>query len=133
MAAASPAFDPKQIASDIRRAIVAGLNDSARIFYYHAISNLDHVLKRKSGALASSIYDKVTPTRGGGRLTVGTPVHYGRFWEKGFVRGGKSFRRPWLRPAADEVMPEVVSRVESHLARAMSQYAGTVTIDMKIN
>lgn len=132
-AATTPAFDPKKIASDIRGAIMSALRESEPMVKNHAIANLDRVLRRASGRLASSIYTRVRQTRGGGRLTIGTPVHYGRFWEFGFLRGGKKNRRRWLRPGADEVMPEVVRRVETHLARATSQYGGSVTIDMKIS
>lgn len=133
MAAATPAFDPRKIALDIRRAIMNGLRESEPTVKNHAIANLDRVLKRVSGRLASSIYTRTRQSRGGARLTVGTPVHYGRFWEFGFKRGKKLNRRRWLRPAADEVMPEVVRKVETHLARAMNEYTGSVTIDMKID
>lgn len=131
-APATPAFDPRKIAFDIRRAIMNALRESEPMVKTHAIAGLDRVLRRKSGRLAGSIYSRTRQTRGGGRLTIGTPVHYGRFWEFGFNRGGKKNRRRWLRPAADEAMPEVTRRVETHLARAMAQYSGTVTIDMKI-
>jgi hypothetical protein len=123
---------PPNAALIIRRAIMNALRESEPIVRNHAIASLDRVLRRVSGRLASSIYARTRQTRGGGRLTIGTPVHYGRFWEFGFLRGGKLNRRRWLRPAADEAMPEVVRRVEMHLARAMNELSGTVTIDVKI-
>ena len=116
----------------IGRAILAALAECAPIVRNYALASLDRVLRRKSGQLATSIYTKLGRARRGGRLTIGTPVHYGRFWEFGFKRGGKVFRRPWLRPAVDEAMPDVMRRVETHLNRAMSQFTGTVSIDIKI-
>jgi hypothetical protein len=158
--AVSPSLKPP----DIKGAIMKALNEVAPILKNQAIGNLNRALKRRTGRLASSIYARTNRIKNGGRLTVGTPVVYGRFWEYGFLRGGKSvrglvrgvgrsrkarsagqlaklikrgakyYRRPWLRPAADEAMPEVVRRVEMHVNDAIKQYSGNVTIiDIKIS
>jgi hypothetical protein len=148
---------------DIKGAIMKALSEAAPILKNQAIGNLNRVLNRRTGRLASSIYARTRRIKNGGRLTVGTPVLYGRFWEYGFFHGAKSvsglvrgagrlhrartraerirliksgakfYRRRWLRPAADEAMPEVVRRVETHVNDAIKQYSGTVTIDMKIS
>jgi Bacteriophage HK97-gp10, putative tail-component len=146
---------------DIKGAIMKALDEAAPILKNQAIGHLNQALKRRSGRLASSIYARTKRIRNGGRLTVGTPVLYGRFWEYGFLRGGKSvrglvrgagrsrkrrtagelarlikrgakyYRRPWLRPSANEAMPEVVRRVEMYINDAIKQYSGSATIDIK--
>ena len=40
-------------------------------------------------------------------INIGTNVFYGRYWEEGFERGGRTFRRPWLYPAIRDKLREV--------------------------
>jgi hypothetical protein len=155
------AFDPGKAPRDIQRAIINGLRQSAGMLKDRAISNLNRVLGRPSGRLASSIYARAGRTRFGGYLQVGTPVLYGRFWEYGFLRGGKSVRglvrgalrprrrserqklaligrgakfyqRPFLRPAVEQSQAEVARRIQIEVDRAVGQQFESVTIDLKI-
>src|SRR4030095_2667653 len=157
------AFDPAKAPRAIQQAIVNGLRQSAGIVKERAISNLNTVLKRKSGLLGSSIYARAGRTRFGGYLKVGTPVKYGRFWEYGFLRGGKSVRglvrgagrshrrrtegqrvkligrgakfyqRPFLKPAVEQSQAEVARRIQIEVDRAVGQQFESVTIDLNIS
>jgi hypothetical protein len=155
------AFNPAKAPRDIQRAIINGLRQSAEMLKDRAISNLNRVLGRRSGRLASSIYARAGRTRFGGYLQVGTPVLYGRFWEYGFLRGGKSVRglvrgalrprrrserqkikligrgakfyqRPFLKPAVEQSQAEVARRIQIEVDRAVGQQFESVTIDLNI-
>jgi hypothetical protein len=131
---------------DIRSAIKRGLEQGARIVQNSAISNVSgRVLKRASGKLASSIYAKVRKTRFGGVLQVGTKLHYGLFWEKGFKHVGRAKRtsarpqgkimapRPWLRPAAEQALPEISNLIKLEVDRELKAVSGKITIELKLS
>jgi len=126
------AFDAAKAPRAIQQAIVNAMRQSAGILKDRAISNLDRVLKRKSGDLATSIYARAGRTRFGGYLQVGTKLKYGRFWEMGFKHGRQFFHRPWLRPAVEQSQAEVARRIQIEVDRAIGQQFGNVTIDIKI-
>jgi phage gpG-like protein len=129
------------IANPIRDAIVRAFQQGAQIVQHYAILNVTgKVLKIASGQLASKIYTKVTKTRRGGTLRVGTRVHYGAFWERGFIhRAGRSLNykymapRPWLRPAAEQAIPEITNLMELELDRELKGNFNNVTIDIKLS
>jgi hypothetical protein len=51
---------------------------------------------------------------------IGTNVYYGRMWEEGFSKKGKVFSpRPWLRPAFDDMMPEIKEDMQSILRESV--------------
>lgn len=138
----------------IHRAIVRGLHKGAQIVRNAAILNVTgRVLKRDTGRLASSITAAVTETGGGGILRVGTQVKYGSYWERGFFRpaGLRRFKprgerefifrfmqakqfaaRPWLRPAAEQALPQVKRLIEAEVARELRGKFGSHTIDIRI-
>ena len=146
----------------IQGAIMKAFREYAPIAKQKVLASLGTALGTRTGRLMSSIYARVRQRKGGGSLSVGTAVVYGRFWEYGFFRGGKSvrglirgagrshrrrsrreriglieagakfYRAKWFRPAVEEVPAEVTRRVEAELNAALKQYAGTVAIDIKI-
>jgi phage gpG-like protein len=127
---------------DIRSAIVRGLQQGGRIVQNYAVINVTgRILKRASGKLASSIYAKVRKTRAGGILRVGTKLHYGRDWERGFYHyGGRSKprgkfmgARPWLRPAAEQALPEISNFIKLEVDRELKAISGKITIDLKLS
>jgi hypothetical protein len=156
------AFDAAKAPRAIRRAIVNAMRQSAGIVKDRVISTLNRRLKRRTGTLTSSIYARAGQSRFGGYLQVGTPVLYGRFWEYGFLRGGKSLRglvrgagrshrrrteaqkvtligrgaklyqRPFLRPAVEQSQAEVARRIQIEVDRAVKQQFESVTIDLNI-
>jgi hypothetical protein len=156
------AFDPVKAPKTIQQAIVKAMRQSARIVRDRAISNLNRVLKEKTGRLASSIYARAGRIPFGGYLKIGTPVLYGRFWEHGFLRGGKSvgglvrgagrshkrrteaqrvkligrgakfYKRPFLQPTVEQSKAEVARRIQIEVDRAVGQQFESVTIDFNI-
>jgi hypothetical protein len=130
---------------DIRSAIKRGLEQGARIVQNYAVLNVSgKVLKRASGDLARSIYTKVRKTRYGAVLRVASKVYYGKFWEKGFKHVGRAKRtrgrkpgkfmapRPWLRPAAEQALPEISNLIKFELDRELKAVSGKITIELKL-
>jgi hypothetical protein len=130
---------------DIRSAIKRGFQQGARIVQNYAVLNASgRVLKRASGNLARSIYTKVTKTRYGAVLRVGTKLYYGLFWEKGFKHVGRAKRtrergqgkfmapRPWLRPAARQALPEISNLIKLEVDRELKAVSGKITIELKL-
>ena len=133
MAAAKPVTALPNAAPVIQGAIMQAFGESAPILKNYARRQVSIACSGAApGAWPRQSTARARRIRRGGSLAVGTPVIYGRFWEFGWKRGGKSSRRQWLRPAVDQAMPEITRRVESHLNRAMASYSGSVTIDIKI-
>ena len=136
-----------EVANRIRDAIKRGLEQGARSVHNYAVRNVSgRVLHFGTGELARSIYTKVSKTRYGGSLRVGTKLYYGRLWERGFKHRGRSpkkFRstkpgkfmaaRPWLRPAAEQALPEISNFIKAEIDRELKAYAGRVTIELKLN
>lgn len=134
------------MAFELRDAIVRGLQQGARIVKSYAVLNVGKIFRRGGGDLASSIQTRVTSRRNGGVLRVGTRVYYGRFWEYGFIhrgrrrRGGKlggKFKfmaaRPWLRPAAEQALPEISRLINLEVERELKRnFAKTTTIEIKL-
>jgi hypothetical protein len=131
---------------DIRSAIVRGLQQGGRIVQNYAVINVTgRILKRASGKLASSIYAKVRKTRAGGILRVGTKLYYGRMWERGFKHVGRAKRtrsrklgkvmppRPWLRPAAEQALPEISNFIKLEVDRELKAISDKITIDLKLS
>jgi hypothetical protein len=118
----------------VHNAILRGLRKGAQIVRNAAILNVTGiVLNRDTGRLASSIATRVLATGGGGALDVGTQVKYGGYWERGFQRWGKSYRRQWLEPAVRKSLPEVTRLVESEVAREVkNSFARTVTVNIRV-
>jgi Bacteriophage HK97-gp10, putative tail-component len=118
----------------IHRAIVRGLQKGAQIVRNNAILNVTgRILNRDTGRLATSITTRVVELGGGGALDVGTQVKYGGYWERGFFRYGKFYRRQWLRPAVDQSLPQVTRLVEAEVAKEIKNtFARSVTVNIKI-
>lgn len=106
----------------------------------------------KSGRLISSIYNRVSRMSRGFYMQVGTNVKYGAYWEDGFTRrigagahggprtkmtanqladyfakhppGTQKYKRPFLRPALNEIAPKVGLRlreaVQEEIKRRLS-------------
>jgi hypothetical protein len=134
------------VVNAIRRAIVRAFKQAAPIVQNYAVANVSgKVLRRSTGALARSIYTRVTRTRTGANLRIGTPVYYGGMWEKGFQHVGRAKRttarkpgkvmapRPWLRPAAEQAIPEIVRQLDAEIARELKAFDKKVTIELKLS
>jgi hypothetical protein len=124
----------KMTENAITNAILRGLRKGAQIVRNNAILNVTGiVLNRDTGRLASSIQTRVSPVGTGGALDVGTQVKYGGYWERGFFRYGKHYRRQWLLPAVRKSLPEVTRLVEQEVAKEVKNtFARSVTINIKI-
>jgi phage gpG-like protein len=132
------------VAFELRDAIVRGLQQGARIVKSYAVLNVGKIFSRGGSRLASSIQTRVTSRRNGGVLRVGTRVKYGAFWEYGFIhtgRGGPKLggkfkfmtARPWLRPAAEQALPEISRLINLEVERELKRNFGkTITIDLKL-
>src|SRR5262245_25172997 len=118
----------------VHRAIARGLQKGAQICRNNAILNVTgRVLNRDTGRLASSIQTRVTETGGGGALDVGTQVKYGGYWERGFVRFGRFYRRQWLLPAVRESLPQVTRLVEQEVAKEVKNtFSRSVVINIRV-
>jgi len=124
----------EQAITSVHNAIVRGLQKGAQIVRNNAILNVTGiVLNRDTGRLASSIATRVSPAGGGGFLDVGTQVKYGGYWERGFFRFGKHYRRQWLRPAVEKSLPQVTRLVEGEVAKEVKNTFGrSVVINIKV-
>jgi hypothetical protein len=147
---------PIHVAPAIQAAILKALRDSAQMLRGRALANLSQVLRSRTGTLAGSIYARVTKSKYGGTLRVGTKLFYGRMWEYGFsyARRGKSGRfirtrrakrgetgtlivqarqkRPWLVPALKESQATITQRLETEVGKTVNAQFRTVNIDLKI-
>src|SRR5262245_29037044 len=139
---ASEVIRTPDVVKSIRQAIKRGLEQGAQVVKNYAVANVSGgVLKRKSGKLASSIRTRVSQTRSGGILRVGTKVEYGSWWEHGFIhyggRGKTSFKympaRPWLRPAAEQATPQIAEFINAEIDRELKAAFGNVTIEIKLS
>src|SRR4030095_8500461 len=147
---------PIHVAPAIQAAILKAWRDSAPMLRGRAFAHLSHELGSRTGKLAASIYTRVTKSKYGATLRVGTKLFYGRMWEYGFsyARRGKSARfirtarakrgetgtlivqaqqkRPWLMPAVKESQATITHRLETEGGKTGNAPVITVNIDLKI-
>lgn len=137
-----------EVAAIVRRAILIGMTEGAQFFRNAMVQNLSgKVLKVRTNRGRSSVTVEVREVPDGVVLTGGSNVHYLGYWERGIrahtivpkrakalkipmagAPGGFIFRkrafipaqaaRPWLKPAAEEALPQIKERVELQLRRA---------------
>jgi hypothetical protein len=76
------------------------------------------VLREQTGTLKRSINFRTKVLPGSVRLQIGTNVHYGKYWEEGFVRAGKPVKaRPFLKPAIRSKKKEVMELIADGMLR----------------
>jgi|SRR5262245_302109 len=139
---ASEVIRTPDVVKSIRQAIKRGLQQGAQVVKNYAVANVSGaVLRRKSGKLASSIRTRVSQTRSGGILRIGTKVEYGGWWEFGYYRfagkgkgkGKHMPARPWLRPAAEQATPQIAEFINAEVDRELKAAFGNVTIEIKLS
>jgi len=115
----------KQTGKDIEKGAKRSIRTGGRSgIHWHNLryrsSGDGEVPRSQSGALARSIKSRFTKSKKHGiNMTVGTPLPYGEFLEKGTKdrRGGRGriTPRPWLKPQLDKHVPLMAKRIEQSL------------------